>query len=124
MLSSPIEANLAWTIPKRRREAKDFLGAAIIHDHLTNGPTRRRVGILPDGRAPARAGATIAAVDETEAGTVTSGTFSPTLGTPIAMGYVRRDLATQGTPLALLVRGQRLPATVAALPFVPHRFVR
>jgi aminomethyltransferase len=124
MLSSPIEAGLAWSIPKRRREAKDYLGAPVIHDHLANGPTRRRVGILPDGRAPARAGATIAATDETEAGTVTSGTFSPTLGVPIAMGYVRRDLATQGTPLALLVRGQRLPATVAALPFVPHRFVR
>jgi aminomethyltransferase len=124
MLTSPIEAGLAWTIPKRRRQALDFLGAATIADHLANGPTRRRVGVLPAGRAPARAGTDIAAMDDTVAGTVTSGGFSPTLGAPIAMGYVRRDLATLGTPLALLVRGQRLPAAVAPTPFVPHRFVR
>jgi aminomethyltransferase len=55
---------------------------------------------------------------------VTSGSFSPTLGVPVAMGYVRRDLATEGTPLALLVRGQRLSAAVGPLPFVPHRFAR
>lgn len=123
MLTSPVEANLAWTIPKRRRQSLDFLGAATIHDHLTHGPTRRRVGIRPDGRAPARAGTEMAAVDDTVAGSITSGSFSPTLGAPVAMGYVRRDLATDGTPLALLVRGQRLPAEVAPLPFVPHRFV-
>ena len=122
MLTSPIEAGLAWSIPKRRRESLDFLGAAVIADHLANGPHRRRVGIRPDGPAPARAGTTIAAIDDTQAGTVTSGTFSPTLGAPIAMGYVRRDLATQGTPLALLIRGQRLLAAVTPLPFVPHRF--
>ena len=124
MLTSPIEANLAWTIPKRRRESLDFLGAATIRDHLANGTTRRRVGIRPAGRAPARAGTDIAAPDDTQAGTVTSGSFSPTLGVPVAMGYVRRDLATEGTPLALLVRGQRLPAVVGPLPFVPHRFAR
>ncbi len=124
MLTSPVEAGLAWTIPKRRREALDFLGAATIGDHLAHGPHRKRVGIKPASRAPARAGTTIAATDDTEAGTVTSGTFSPTLGGPITMGYVRRDLATEGTPLALLVRGQRLPAVVAPLPFVPHRYVR
>ena len=124
MLTSPVEAGLAWTIPKRRRDARDFLGAATIADHLAHGPHRRRVGIRPAGRAPARAGTTMAAQDGTDAGTVTSGGFSPSLGAPVAMGYVRRDLATEGTPLALLVRGQMLPATVASLPFIPHRFVR
>ena len=124
MLTSPVEAGLAWTIPRRRRQSLDFLGAAPIRDHLVNGPTRRRVGIRPAGRAPARAGTDIAASDDTQGGTVTSGSFSPTLNGPIAMGYVRRDLATEGTPLALLVRGQRLPAAVAPLPFVPHRFAR
>ncbi len=124
MLTSPIEAGLAWTIPKRRRVALDFLGASVIADHLNHGTHRRRVGLRLAGRAPARAGAIMAATDGTEAGTVTSGTFSPTLGAPIAMGYARHDLATDGTPLALLVRGQSLPATVAPLPFVPHRFAR
>jgi aminomethyltransferase len=124
MLTSPIEAGLAWTIAKRRRALLDFLGATTIADHLAHGPHRRRVGIRLTGRAPARAGTTMAAEDGTEAGTITSGNFSPSLGAPVAMGYVRRDLATDGTPLALLVRGQKLPAVVAPLPFVPHRFVR
>ncbi len=122
MLTSPIEAGLAWTIPKRRRQNLDFPGATTIRDHLVNGPTRIRVGIRPEGRTLARAGTQIAAADGTEAGTITSGTFSPTLGAPIAMGYVRRDLATDGAPLDLLVRGQRLTALQTPLPFVPHRF--
>ena len=122
MLTSPIEAGLAWAIPERRRAARDFIGAPVIHDHLTNGITRRRVGIRPIGRTLARTGAEIAAADDTLAGTITSGTFSPTLGAPIAMGYVRHDLAKEGTPLSLLVRGQRIGATQVPLPFVPHRF--
>ena len=89
-----------------------------------NGAPRLRVGIRPDGRAPARAGTTIAATDGTEAGVITSGGFGPSLNAPIAMGYVRRDLAGDGTKLSLLVRGKELPATVAALPFVPHHYVR
>jgi aminomethyltransferase len=124
MLTSPIEAGLGWSIPKRRRASLDFLGAAVVADHLAHGPTRKRVGIRPEGRAPARAGVVIAGTDDTQAGTITSGGFSPTLGAPIAMGYVRNDLAAEGTPLALLVRGQHLPAAVARLPFVPPRFVR
>ena len=125
MLTSPVEAGLAWTIPQTPPRGAG-LPRRVRHRATSsrNGPTRRRVGIRPEGRAPARAGTTIAAQDDTVAGTVTSGTFSPTLGVPIAMGYVRRDLATDGTPLALLVRGQRLAASVAPLPFVPHRFVR
>jgi len=122
MLTSPIEAGLAWTIPRRRRDNLDFPGATTIHDHLVNGPPRVRVGIRPQDRTLARAGTGIAAADGTQAGTITSGTFSPTLGGPIAMGYVRRDLASEGTPLVLLVRGQRLPALQAPLPFVPHRY--
>ena len=124
MLTSPIEAGLAWTIAKRRRQSLDFLGAPVIADHLTHGPTRRRVGLRPTGRAPARAGTVVAPMDETVGGSITSGGFSPTLGVPIAMGYVRRDLAPEGTLLALLVRGQRLPAEVIPLPFVPHRFAK
>ena len=90
----------------------------------TTGAPRLRVGIRPDGRAPARAGTTIAAEDGTEAGIITSGGFGPSLNAPIAMGYVRRDLAADGTKLSLLVRGKALPATVAPLPFVPHRYAR
>jgi aminomethyltransferase len=128
MVTSPIEAGLAWTIGKRRRVSFDFLGGAVVRDQLANGPARLRAGLRPAGRAPARAGTVIAAEDGTQAGTITSGTFSPTLGAPIAMGYLRRDLvnagANQCTPLVLLVRDQRLPAHVVPLPFVPHRTAR
>ena len=123
-LTSPIEADLAWVIGKRRRATWDFPGAAVIRDQLENGTTRRRVGIRPDGRAPARALTEIVAGDGTEAGTITSGGFSPTLSAPIAMGYVRKDLAALGTALHLMVRGKPLPARVVPMPFVPHRYVR
>ena len=95
-LTSPIEADLGWVIGKRRRTAWDFPGAMAIRDQLEHGTTRRRVGIRPDGRAPARALTEIVAGDGTEAGTVTSGGFSPTLSAPIAMGYVRKDLTSDG----------------------------
>jgi aminomethyltransferase len=123
-LTTPIEAGLAWTIGKRRRMAWDFPGAVVMRDELEIGPHRRRVGIRPDGRAPARDGTDIAAEDGTGAGTITSGGFGPTVGGPVAMGYVRKDLAADGTPLALLVRGRKLPGRVVPLPFVPHRYVR
>ena len=124
-LTSPVEAGLTWVIGKRRREAWDFPGAAVIRDQLEAGTyTRLRVGIRAEGRAPARSLADIVATDGTEAGVITSGGFSPTLNGPIAMGYVRRDLAEVGTKLSVVVRGKPLPAAVAPLPFVPHRYVR
>jgi aminomethyltransferase len=123
-LTTPVEAGLTWTIGKRRRANWDFLGAAPIRDQLEHGVVRHRVGIRPDGRAPARALTDIVALDGTEAGAVTSGGFSPTLNVPIAMGYVRKDLAAEGTPLQLIVRDKPLPAKVVPLPFVPHRYAR
>ena len=124
-LTSPVEAGLTWVIGKRRRAAWDFPGAAVIRDQLeANTVTRLRVGIRPEGRAPARSLVDIVAADGTAAGVVTSGGFSPTLTAPIAMGYVRRDLAAAGTPVSVVVRGKPLPAAVAPLPFVPHRYAR
>ncbi len=123
-LTTPIEAGLGWVIGKRRRTAWDFLGGVAIRDQAENGAARIRVGLRLDGAAPARAGAPIVATDGTAAGTVTSGGPSPTLGVPIAMGYVRRDLAADGTELAIMVRGRALPARVVPLPFVPSHVHR
>ena len=122
--TTPVEAGLAWVIGRRRREDWDFPGGAVLRDQLENGCERLRVGIRPDGRAPARPPTEILAADGTPAGHLTSGGFSPSLNAPIAMGYVRRDLAAAGTPLGLLVRGRSLPARVVPLPFVPHRYPR
>lgn len=123
-LTTPVEANLGWTIAKRRRAEGNFLGALPIRDQLEHGPTRLRVGIRPTGRAPARADTPILAQDGTAAGSITSGTFSPTLGAPIAMGYVRTELAAVGTPVGLLIRDETQPGTVAALPFVATRYAK
>jgi aminomethyltransferase len=123
-LTSPIEAGLTWVIGKRRKLGWDFLGGLVMRDQLDNGPIRRRVGIRPDGRAPARAQTTIMAEDGTEAGGITSGGFGPSVNGPIAMGYVRKDLAADGTRLILIVRGKSIPATVVPLPFIPHRYIR
>jgi aminomethyltransferase len=123
-LTSPVEAGLGWVIGKRRKLDWDFPGGLVVRDQLDNGVHRRRVGIRPDGRAPARAQTTIVAEDGTEAGTITSGSFGPSVNGPVAMGYVRKDLAGDGTRLNLIVRGKMIPATVAPLPFIPHRYIR
>jgi aminomethyltransferase len=121
-LTSPVEAGLVWTIGKRRRMAWDFPGAEPIRDALDHGPHRRRVGLRLDGRAAARTQTLLVAADGTGAGTVTSGGFAPSLNASIAMAYLRRDLAADGTQVFAAVRGRNLPATVVPMPFVPHRY--
>ncbi len=122
--TTPVEADLAWTIGKNRRETGDFPGASIILTQLAHGPARKRVGIRPDGRAPAREGTAIAVPDGRDIGRVTSGGFAPSLGAPVAMGYVDAAHATAGTGLSLTVRGSARPAQIVRLPFVPHRYYR
>ncbi|QGZ95799.1 glycine cleavage system aminomethyltransferase GcvT [Terricaulis silvestris] len=121
--TSPIEADLAWTIQKRRREAADFPGADRILREYTNGAARKRVGIRPNDRAPAREGVEIFK-DGKKIGIVTSGGFSPILNAPISMGYVDAQYAERGLGLDLMIRGQARPATIVPLPFVPHNYHR
>jgi len=121
--TSPIEADLGWTIAKRRRENGDFPGAERILAEIAGGPSRRRVGILPQGKAPVRAGVRIL-LDGRDVGAVTSGGFGPTVGGPIAMGYVEIAAAVTGTGIELPVRGRSRQAEVADLPLVPHRYFR
>lgn len=120
---SPIEAGLGFALSKRRREAGDFPGAARILGERGNGCERVRIGLLVEG-APAREGAQILGPGADAIGVVTSGGFSPTLGRAIALGFIHPDLANPSTELTVLVRGRRQAATVAALPFVPHRYFR
>jgi aminomethyltransferase len=122
--TTPVEADLAWTVGKARREAADFPGAAVILDQLRDGPDRKRVGIRPEGRAPARAGTAIHAHGGGPVGVITSGGFGPTVDGPVAMGYVPAALAEPDTPLDLMVRGRALPARVVPLPFTPPRQYR
>ena len=121
--TSPVEAGLAWSIGGRRRQEGGFPGASRILDELQRGPDRRRVGLEIGGRIPAREGAEIR-VEGTAIGKVTSGGFGPSVGRPIAMGYVDARFATPGTAVIVPVRGKELPARIVPMPFVPHRYYR
>jgi aminomethyltransferase len=120
----PIEAALSWSIQKRRRLDGGFPGAKRIENALANGTDRQRVGLRPDGRAPAREGTEIVSADGAPIGVVTSGGFGPSVNAPIAMGYVARGHAAVGTPIGLMVRGKPLSARVVTLPFHPHAYYR
>jgi aminomethyltransferase len=122
--TSPVEANLVWSIGKRRRMAFDFLGADRVREELDNGPKRLRVGILPEGRQPARGHTPVHARGGDVVGEITSGGFGPSVNGPVAMGYLARGAAADNAPLDLMVRGKALPGRVAALPFTPHRYAR
>ncbi|HEY4943044.1 MAG TPA: glycine cleavage system aminomethyltransferase GcvT [Rhizomicrobium sp.] len=122
--TNPVEAALVWSIAKRRKLDKDFPAAEKIMDAIFNGTARKRVGIRPDGRAPAREGTQIADKSGKIVGKITSGGFGPTLNAPVAMGYIDTTFATDGTEIDLIVRGKPLPAKVAPMPFVPHRYRR
>ncbi len=122
--TTPVEADLKWTIGKRRRVEGNFLGEGIIKEQLQKGPARKRVGIRPEGRHIARGHTDIMDSNGKNIGIVTSGTFSPTLNAPIAMGYVDAKYAEIGEKLNLSIRDQLIPAQIVTLPFVPYRYYR
>eukprot|EP01059_Diplonema_ambulator_P011922 TRINITY_DN2198_c1_g1_i1.p1 TRINITY_DN2198_c1_g1~~TRINITY_DN2198_c1_g1_i1.p1 ORF type:complete len:144 (+),score=39.81 TRINITY_DN2198_c1_g1_i1:30-434(+) len=128
--TSPIEASLGWLISDRRKEGGDFIGAEKILTHIKAKPNepgaykQKRVSILVHEGAPARHDAKILNEALEEVGYVTSGTFAPSTGQKIAMGYVNRNLQKIGTKLRVEVRGKVSPAEVVRAPFVPHRYYR
>lgn len=122
--TDPITADLAWSIGKRRKMAKDFPAAEAIMAKLFDGTKTKRVGIRPDGKAPAREGTEIADKSGRIIGRITSGGFGPSVNAPIAMGYVESAFAGDGTEIDLIVREKPMPARVVPMPFVPHRYKR
>ena len=123
---SPVEAGLAWAIPRCRRRGGarpgGFPGEGRILEEVEHGPAQKRVGIRPDGKAPVRAHTPLHGSDDISVGEVTSGGFGPSVGAPIAMAFLPGSLATPGTQLKAQVRNKALPVTVCRLPFVPHRY--
>ncbi|MBY9051539.1 glycine cleavage system aminomethyltransferase GcvT, partial [Pseudomonas fluorescens] len=128
--TTPVEGALEWSVQKSRRaggaRAGGFMGAETILGQFANGASRRRVGLKPEGRAPVREGTPLFADQSSkeQIGSVTSGSFGPTLNAPMAMGYVPTSLAANDTQLFAEIRGQRLPVRVAATPFVPNTYKR
>jgi aminomethyltransferase len=122
--TSPNEAGLMWSIAKRRREQGGFIGADRVQRELRDGVKRKRIGIKPNGRAPAREGTVIQNAEGRVIGKITSGGFGPSVNGPVAMGCVETAFAAETTPLHLIVRDKALPAAVAKLPFIPNNFKR
>jgi len=126
--TTPVEADLVWAIGKSRRPGGTskggFPGAAVIFEQLAKGPKRKRVGVKPEGRAPAREHTELTDSSGRRIGEITSGGFGPTAGGPIAMGYVEAAYAKVGTPVQAVVRGKPQPAHVAPLVFVKTRYYR
>ncbi|NKB56115.1 MAG: glycine cleavage system aminomethyltransferase GcvT [Alphaproteobacteria bacterium] len=122
--TTPIEAGLLWSISKRRRAEGGFPGDAVIQRQIKDGVARKRVGLRPEGRAPAREGTRVTDEAGAEIGTVTSGGFGPSVGGPVSMAYVSSDFASIGTSVLLEVRNKAMAASVVAMPFVPQRYYR
>jgi len=128
--TSPVQAGLIWAIQKVRRSggarAGGFPGADRILAEMADGASRKRVGLKPAGRAPMREGVPLyaSADSDDQAGTITSGGFGPTVGGPIAMGYLPIELAKAGTTVFGELRGKRQELVVTALPFTPANFKR
>jgi aminomethyltransferase len=122
--TTPIEAGLIWTISKRRRAEGGFPGADVIQKQIEDGVTRKRVGLKPAGRAPVRPHAEVLDENGTVIGEVTSGGFGPSVGGPVAMGYVACPHHQPGTKVNFKVRGKELPGEVVRLPFTEHRYFK
>jgi len=122
--TTPVMADLQFAIGKRRRAEGGFAGDMRILAELENGAVQKRVGLNVEGRQPVREGALILDGEGNDVGRITSGTFSPSLQRPIAMGYVATGLAQSGGKLTLEQRGKLFQAEVTAMPFVPHRYHR
>ena len=117
----PASAGLMWAIPKDVRDG-NFIGAEALRGIVAQGPAQKRVGLKPEGRQPVRGGTDLFDAGGAPAGRITSGGFGPSIGHPVAMGYVAAALAKPGSRLFADVRGTKIPVDVAPLPFTPHRY--
>tara|TARA_B110000008_G_scaffold216460_1_gene215966 strand:- start:152 stop:1279 length:1128 start_codon:yes stop_codon:yes gene_type:complete len=128
--TTPVEASLTWAIQKARRSngsrASGFIGSEIILKQLAGGTNKKRVGLLPQTRAPMREGVEIFGTETSKdaIGKITSGGYGPTVGYPIAMGYINSEYANSEDDLFGELRGKRVPVKVSNLPFVPLNFKR
>jgi glycine cleavage system T protein (aminomethyltransferase) len=124
--TSPVEANLNWVISKSRLQDKTqpYPGIEVIREQLQKGTECLRVGLLSEGKAPIREGASILNEQEEIIGSITSGGFGPSAEKPIAMGYINQKYAATGTQLIVKVRDRVQRVTVVTLPFVKHQYFR
>lgn len=116
---SPVEAGLKWTF---RKNATNFLGADIIQAQLKAGASRKRVGLIIDGKRPIRKDCKLYDSQNNRIGLVTSGSFSPGLNKPIALALI--DSHYKESIVFANVRNHSITANISRLPFIPHRYHR
>ena len=127
---TPVEASLAWTIAKARRDESypvRFPGYDIVMKQLTDktATNKRRVGLVMKDRRPIPHPAQVMDADGQSVGHVTSGTMSPSLGHGIGMAYLNKPHNLGKTSgLHVEVRGKRLDVSVASMPFVPQSYYK
>ncbi len=121
---NPIQANLKWAISKRRREEGGFKGWENIKKDLKNGVSKIRIGVKPSGRIIAREGTKIFSSSNEEIGVITSGTFGPSVNSPVAMGYIKSKFSEINNKIFLEVRGKKHEAVVSKLPFYKKSYVK
>ena len=121
---NPIQANLKWAISKRRREEGGFKGWENIKKDLQNGVSKIRIGVKPSGRIIAREGTKIFSSSNEEIGVITSGTFGPSVNSPVAMGYIKSKFSEINNKIFLEVRGKKHEAVVSKLPFYKKSYVK
>ena len=121
---TPVEANLKWAISKERVSKGNFIGSDIINKQLTDGVSKIRVGIKPEGKVIAREKTKIFNQSDLYIGEITSGTFGPSVNGPVAMGYVENEFSKKDTKVFLEVRGKKYPANICGLPFYKKNYVK
>ena len=121
---TPVEANLKWAISKKRISKGNFIGSDIILKQLSEGVSKIRVGIKPEGRIIAREKTKIFNISDSYIGEITSGTFGPSVNGPVAMGYVENEFSRKNTKVFLEVRGKKHPANICGLPFYKKNYVK
>ncbi|MEM1110797.1 MAG: glycine cleavage system aminomethyltransferase GcvT [Pseudomonadota bacterium] len=124
----PVQAGLIWAISKVRRPGGErpggFPGADTIFSRIDKRPPLRRVGLVVEGKRPVREGQAVVDASGAQVGEICSACYGASVGGPIAMAYVQRELGEPGTALAVDVRGKALPVSVTRMPFSPQRYYR
>ena len=121
---NPIEANLKWAISKRRRQEGGFRGYEVIKKNIEEGTKKIRVGIKPSGKIIAREGVKVFSIENKEIGFITSGTFGPSLKSPVSMGYIDSNFSNMGTDIQIKVRNKFYSGKISKLPFYKKNYVK
>jgi aminomethyltransferase len=121
---TPVQADLGWSIGKRRIKEKSFLGSKKLISEINNHSIKKRVGLKILDKSIARKGMIIKSVDGLEVGKITSGAFGPSVGYPIALGYVLSEFSNSETNLLVSIRNKNVAVKVVQLPFIKHRYYK